>query len=67
MRISPKTMGIIYLIMGAFFTYVAILSVDETMWNITTMVLALFATLETGVGIRLLAIYFQRKRNNKQE
>ncbi len=66
MKISPKTMGIIYFIMGIFFTYIAILSVEETVWNITTIVLAIFATLEIGVTIRLLSIHFRYKNKKKE-
>ncbi|CDQ41461.1 MULTISPECIES: YdiK family protein [Virgibacillus] len=66
MKISPKTMAIIYFIMGVFFTYIAILSVDETIWNVTTMVLAVFATLEIGVSIRLISLHFRLKHKKKE-
>ncbi len=59
-------MAIIYFIMGVFFTYIAILSVDETIWNVTTMVLAVFATLEIGVSIRLISLHFRLKHKKKE-
>ncbi|GAB3799377.1 YdiK family protein [Virgibacillus kimchii] len=65
MRFSPRTMAIIYFFLGIFFIYVAIQSVEDTIWNVTTVVLALFATLEIGVSIRLMAMYFRMKNNEK--
>jgi hypothetical protein len=66
MKISPKTMAAIYFVMGVFFIYIAILSAQDTIWNITTMVLALFATLEFGVSIRLVSLHFRIKKNKKE-
>jgi hypothetical protein len=65
MKVSPRTMAIIYFLMGIFFIYVAILSAEDTIWNVTTIVLALFATLEIGVSIRLMALYYRMKNSKK--
>ncbi|WP_042225412.1 YdiK family protein [Oceanobacillus manasiensis] len=65
MKISPKTMAAIYFVMGVFFTYIAILSAQDTVWNITTMILALFATLEFGVSIRLIGLHFRIKKKKE--
>ncbi|WP_163970906.1 YdiK family protein [Oceanobacillus halotolerans] len=62
MRISPKAMSIIYLLMGVLFVYIAIQSVEDTIWNITTMVFAVVASLDFGVGIRLMSLHFRLKK-----
>ncbi|WP_284141527.1 MULTISPECIES: YdiK family protein [unclassified Virgibacillus] len=66
MRISPKTSAIIYLLMAIFFIYVAIISAEETIWNFTTMLFAIFATLDLGMAIRLLKLHFQLKHQKKE-
>ncbi|APC47124.1 DUF4305 domain-containing protein [Virgibacillus halodenitrificans] len=66
MKISPRTMAVIYFAMGIFFTYIAIISAGDTIWNVTTMVLALFATLEIGVGIRLIRLHYRMKNKKKK-
>ncbi len=65
MKVSPLTMAIIYFLLGIFFIYVAILSVEDTIWNVTSIILALFATLEIGVSIRLFALYIRLKKSKK--
>jgi hypothetical protein len=65
MKVSPLTMAIIYFLMGIFFVYVAILSVEDTIWNVTSIILALFATLEIGVSFRLMGIYIRMKKRKK--
>ncbi|SFB38139.1 protein of unknown function [Lentibacillus halodurans] len=67
MKISPKTMGIVYCLLGILFTYVAIQSADGTIWNFLTILLAFFATLDFGVGIRMLIIHFKLKNQNKKK
>lgn len=66
MRTSPLTMAIVYFVMGVFFVYIAVLSADDTIWNLTTIVIALFATLDFGVSIRLFSIHFRLKKNKKK-
>ncbi|WP_010529430.1 YdiK family protein [Lentibacillus jeotgali] len=67
MKISPKILGIIYFLLGILFTYVAILSADETIWNFLTMLLAFFATLDFGVSIRMFMIHSKIKKHNKKK
>jgi len=59
-------MAILYFLMGIFFTYLAIDSVTDSSWNLITFVLAVIATLDFGVGIRALRVYFKLKRNHKK-
>lgn len=65
MRTSPGVMAIVYLAMGILFTNLAIQWADETIWNTATIVLAIIATLDFGVGIRFLRIYFKTKNKKK--
>jgi len=67
MKVSPLTMAIIYFLMGLFFIYVAILSAEETIWNVITIVLTLFATLEIGVSIRLMNLYIKMKKSKNKK
>ncbi|TFJ91525.1 YdiK family protein [Lentibacillus salicampi] len=65
MKISPKVMGGVYFLLGILFTYVAIRSADETIWNFITILLAFFATLDFGVSIRMFIIHFKIKKQKK--
>ncbi|MGM8213853.1 YdiK family protein [Virgibacillus sp. W0430] len=56
-------MAIVYLLMGVLFTYIAIQSAQNTGWSFTTILLTLIATLDFGVGIRLMKMYLFPKRN----
>lgn len=58
-------LALFYFIMGIAFTYLAVTSVKDTIWNFTTIILALVATLDFGVCIRLLTN--QRAEKNNQE
>ncbi|MBD8070703.1 YdiK family protein [Bacillus sp. PS06] len=66
-RTSPLLMGIIYLLMGLLFTYLAIGSVEESIWNFPTIILILFATFDFGVAIRMFLLHKKIKKmmNNK--
>ncbi|WP_368655157.1 YdiK family protein [Ornithinibacillus sp. 4-3] len=50
--------------MGIVFTYLAVNSVTDTIWNFTTVVLALIATLDFGVGIRFLNAHLKTKKQS---
>ncbi|QKY71230.1 YdiK family protein [Lentibacillus sp. CBA3610] len=67
MKLSPRTFGIVYFLLGILFTYVAILSADETIWNFLTLLLAFFATLDFGVSIRMFIIHFKIKKQKKKK
>jgi hypothetical protein len=61
-RTSPLLMGIIYLLMGLLFTYLAIGSVEETVWNLSTVILMLVATFDFGVAIRMFLLHRKIKK-----
>lgn len=67
MQISPKTMSLIYFVMGILFTYIATQTVTDTIWNFSTIIPAVIATFEFGVAIRLMLIHIRVKRKNKKE
>lgn len=54
--------ALIYIILGFLFTYLAIISGDDTIWGIRTILPALVATFDFGVGLRLLAIHLRVKK-----
>ncbi|MUK88524.1 DUF4305 domain-containing protein [Ornithinibacillus sp. L9] len=67
MKISPKTMAIIYFAMGLLFMYIALQSANgDTIWNFTTILFAAFAALDFGVGIRLIRTHLRVKRHKKK-
>lgn len=43
--------------MGIFFAYLAFTYAKETVWNATTILLALVATLDFGMGYRYLRMH----------
>ena len=47
-------MGIFYLVLGALFTYMAVVSITDSIWNITTILLLVVAALDFGVGFRYI-------------
>lgn len=59
-------MAIIYFIMGTLFVYVGIQFADETIWNVTTIVLAAVATLDFGIGIRMMSMHLRSNKNKKK-
>lgn len=58
--------SIIYFILGIMFTYMAVISITDTIWNITTILLLLVAALDFGVGIRYLRTDLARRKNEKE-
>jgi hypothetical protein len=54
MRTSPFTMALIYGAMGALFTYLAIESAKETIWNFSTILLMIIATFDFSTAIRFI-------------
>lgn len=54
MRTSPYTMALIYVAMGALFTYLAIQSAEETIWNFSTILLMIIATFDFSTAIRFI-------------
>ncbi|WP_404451230.1 YdiK family protein [Virgibacillus necropolis] len=65
MGTSPKAMANIYFIMGVLFVYMATRSAGETVWNSTTMLLAIFATLDFGIALRLMRNHVRNNKNKE--
>lgn len=59
--------AIFYFLMGILFTYMAIQSVEDTVWNVITILLALVATLDFGVGIRFMRLHFKMKKEQNHK
>lgn len=64
MKLSPKVAAVIYFAMGILFTFMATKTAGETIWNVPTVLLMVFATFEFGVAIRLTIIHFKLKKKN---
>lgn len=62
MRVNPNTMGIFYFAMGILFTYLAISSVEDTIWTIPTIILMLLATFDFSISIRMFAFSAKMKK-----
>ncbi|WP_194287472.1 YdiK family protein [Gracilibacillus oryzae] len=69
MRISPLPSAFFYFALGGLFTYIAIQSVEDSVFNFITILLAFFATVDFVVGIRLISLHFKIKKvkNNKKK
>jgi hypothetical protein len=65
MRTSPLNIAFFYFLMGTLFTYLAIESAHESIWNFSTIVLMVMATLDFGVSLRMFAFYFRIRNQNK--
>ena len=65
MKISPFVMALLYLGMGAGFTYIASQAVEETIWNATTLILAMVATVNIAVSIRLFNLHLRIRNSQK--
>lgn len=65
MRPSPLFTATLYFLMGVGFVYIATQSVQDTIWNFTTIILMLVATLDFAAAIRLVTIHMKLK--NKQD
>ncbi|WP_185959635.1 YdiK family protein [Lentibacillus cibarius] len=65
MRMTPKSMAMIYFLVGALFVNIAVRITDGSVWNFPTIILAIIATLDIGVGIRMIIIHFKIKRKKK--
>jgi len=67
MRTSPLFMAFLYFLMGAVFTYIAVQSANETIWNFTTIILVIVATFDFAVAIRLLSLHSRIKNSKKDD
>ncbi len=67
MRRSPLFSGIIYIILGVLFTYLAIQNVQESGWGFFTYMLVFLATIDFGSGLRMVMIHFKIKKQLNQK
>ena len=65
MRVSPNLLITVFIFLGVSFVLLAINSADETIWNVTTIVFMLLATMEFMYAFRFYE--FQRKMKQKQK
>jgi hypothetical protein len=54
MKISPKLMGLMYLVIGFLFTYLAIRNGEIGLWKFSTISLMIVATFDFGIALRIL-------------
>lgn len=68
MRRSPLFSGIIYVILGCLFTFIAIQNIQkEQTWGFFTYFLIIIATFDLGSGLRMIALHFKiKKLQNKK-
>ncbi|MFX3624048.1 MAG: YdiK family protein [Ectobacillus sp.] len=62
MRTSPLFMATLYFLLGCVFTYLAVTSVEETIWNFYTLLLIVMATFDFGLALRLTFAKLRTKR-----
>ena len=65
-RTSPFLMGVMYIFMGILFTYLAIQSATETIWNFATILFMIVATFDFAVAIRMLSLNNKIKKTKKK-
>ncbi|MGP4060361.1 YdiK family protein [Halobacillus litoralis] len=66
MRTSPLFMAFLYLSMGVAFTFIAAQAAEESVWNTTTVILAIVATFNIAVAIRLYNLHNKLKQSQKK-
>lgn len=59
-------MGTLYFFMGVVFSYFAIESGGDTIWNISTIVLAIVATFDFRVSLRLFSLHIKIQNAKKK-
>ena len=62
MRQSPLFSGIVYILLGAVFTFFCIQQVGMTGWNFFSYMLLILATIDFGSGFRLISLHFRIKK-----
>ncbi len=60
-------MASLYFGMGVVFTYIAVQSVEDTIWNFMTILLAFFATLDFVVAFRLIGLHLRVKKSKRKK
>ena len=59
MRFSPLVMATTYFLVGVAFTYFGIQSIEDTVWNMMTILMAIFATLDFSISFRLFLLHIR--------
>ena len=68
MRFSPLVMATVYFLVGVAFTYYGIQSIEDTAWNMFTILFALFATMDFAYSFRLILLHIRiKKAKNKKK
>ncbi|WP_449622994.1 YdiK family protein [Robertmurraya sp. Marseille-Q9965] len=68
MRQTPLFSGILYIILGLFFTYFAVQDLQQNgEWGIFTYLLVILATFDFGNGIRMILFHFKIKTLQKNK
>lgn len=62
MRQSPFFSGLVYLFLGALFTYFAVQDVQQNGWGFFSYLLVILATFDIGSGIKLMLINMLSKK-----
>ncbi|MDM5186717.1 YdiK family protein [Bacillus sp. DX4.1] len=66
MRNSPLFMAALYFLLGCIFTYLAIINVEDTIWNFYTLLLAGMATIDFNLALHLILVKFKTKTKKEQ-
>lgn len=66
MKQSPLFSGIVYIVIGLLFTYLAVENVTQTGWGFFSYLLVLLATFDIGSGIRMIQFHFKLKKIQKK-
>jgi hypothetical protein len=61
-KVSPFRMGMMYFTLGAIFTYLATKFATPTLWNFATIFLAIMATFDFVLAMRLFALQYKIKK-----
>ncbi|MBP2241832.1 hypothetical protein J2Z40_002404 [Cytobacillus eiseniae] len=68
MRNTPLYSGIIYILLGLLFTYIATQNIQrEDGWGVFTIFLIIIATFDIGGGLRMIAFHFKMKKALKNK
>lgn len=59
-------MAFIYFVLGLFFTYLAYMNIEDTIWTPFTLLLLAIATVDFGASYRYAMAYFRKKNDSQQ-
>ncbi|GLB61971.1 YdiK family protein [Cytobacillus sp. NCCP-133] len=67
MRSTPLLSGIVYILLGCLFTFIAIQNIQrEETWGFFTYFLIIIATFDIGTGLRMIGLHIRLKKANKK-